>query len=130
MYHFDEAINKSDRKPRLEKYNQSDLIYDTNHSFYKYHDIKKFDNLSSRSKWSFLFFFNDLNKSNKLKIQKEQAKEKKTNLYDTISELCNNLLETSCDEYHNLWNAKRSKIDPKYDIANKALDEIWLFWMV
>ena len=33
MYHFDEAINKSDRKPRLEKYNQSDLIYDTNHSF-------------------------------------------------------------------------------------------------
>ena len=77
MYHFDEAINKSDRKPRLEKYNQSDLIYDTNHSFYKYHDIKKFDNLSFRSKCSLLLFFNDLNKSNKLKIQIEQAKEKK-----------------------------------------------------
>ena len=49
------------KKPTLKKYNKSDLIYDVKHSFYKY-DLKKFDNLSLKSKYSFLDkCFNDLN---------------------------------------------------------------------
>ena len=60
-------------------YNKADLIYNTNHSFYRYLIIKKFDNLSVESKYSSLAeFSNDLNKFNKLKIQKEKI-EKKTN---------------------------------------------------
>ena len=37
------------KKPTLKKYNKSDLVYDSNHGFCKYHDIKKFDNLSLKS---------------------------------------------------------------------------------
>ena len=42
---------------------------------------------------------------------------------DTSSGLYNNLLETYFDEYYDLSDAKRSKIDPKYDHANSTLDE-------
>ena len=44
--------------------------------------------------YSFLIrFFNDLDKSNKLMPQKEETKEKKTNVYNTASELYNDFLE-------------------------------------
>ena len=44
--------------------------------------------------YSFLIrFFNDLDKSNKLMPQKEETKEKKTNVYNTASELHNDFLE-------------------------------------
>ena len=70
-------------------------------SFYKYGDIKKIDNLSLESNYSFLAnFLNDL-KMNFLNI----------------------LIETNFDEYYDLSDAKRSKIDPKYDPANLRLDE-------
>ena len=44
--------------------------------------------------YSFLTgLFNDLDKSNKIKTQKEETNEKKTNLYDTAEELYNDSLE-------------------------------------
>ena len=50
-------MNKYDKKPTLRKYNKSN---DSNYNFYKYHDVKKFENLSFKSKYSFLVnFFND-----------------------------------------------------------------------
>ena len=80
----DETINKDDKKPTLKKYTKSD----SNHSFYKYRGIKKFDKLSLKSKYSFLAdFFNDLDKFNRLKPQIEKATEKKTNVFNTASEL-------------------------------------------
>ena len=68
-----EKITKKE-KPTLESYSKSDLIYNSSYSFFKcYCDCKKFDNLSFKSKSSFLAeFFNDLNKCNKLKTQKEK----------------------------------------------------------
>ena len=48
-----ERINKYHKKPTLKKYNKLNLIYDSSHSFYKCHGIKKFDNLSFRWKYSF-----------------------------------------------------------------------------
>ena len=42
-------------------------------------------------------------------------KKKKTNVYDTSSELYNDLPVTYCDECHDISDAKRSKIDPKHD---------------
>ena len=58
--------DKSDEKeePTLKKYNKPGLIYSSKYSFNKYYcDSKKFDNLSFKSKYSFLAeFFNDLNK--------------------------------------------------------------------
>ena len=49
-------------KATLENYNKSDLICNSNYSFYKYcRDMKKFDHLSLKSKHSFLAnFFDDL----------------------------------------------------------------------
>ena len=75
-------------------------MYDSNHSFYKYyHDLKQFDNLSFKSKASFLAnIFDDLDKFDNLKPQKEKTKEKKTNMYDSVSELYNDLLGTYFDK--------------------------------
>ena len=40
----DETINKDDDKtPTIKKYNKSNLIYNSNHSFYKYQNFNKFD---------------------------------------------------------------------------------------
>ena len=57
-------------------YNKSDLIYNSKYCYYKYYrDSKKFDNLSLKTKYFFLaHFFNDLNKFNGLKTQKEKTK--------------------------------------------------------
>ena len=64
---FDETINK---KSRLKNYSKSDLIYETNHSFFKYYrDRKKFDNFSFKSTYSFLAeFLNDIDKVSDLKL--------------------------------------------------------------
>ena len=83
-----QGLNKlfvSDEKEEpvtVKKYNKSDLIYNSKYIFYKYYRyVKKFDNLSFKSKYSFLFeFFNDLNKFNNLKTQKENAKKEKNKL--------------------------------------------------
>ena len=74
---LDKVIEKE--KLTLKMYNKLNVIYDSNFSFFKYYcDIKKFDNLSSKSMYSFLIrFFNDLDKFNKLKPQKEETKRKK-----------------------------------------------------
>ena len=74
---LDKVIEKE--KLTLKMYNKLNVIYDNNFSFFKYYcDIKKFDNLSSKSMYSFLIrFFNDLDKFNKLKSQKEETKRKK-----------------------------------------------------
>ena len=70
-YDFDKIIKKN--------YSTSNLIYAANHNFYKYYrDRKKFDSLSSKSKYSFLNrFFVDLDKLNNLNPQKESTKERK-----------------------------------------------------
>ena len=61
VYEFDKI--ESDKNPIVKKYNKLDLIYDSIHDFYEYNKIKKFKNLSCKSKYSFLVgFFNDLNK--------------------------------------------------------------------
>ena len=91
IYQFNEKIKK---KPTLKKRNKSALIYNNKYSFYKYYrDSKKIENLSLESKYSFLAkYYNDLDKFSKLKLQKQKTRKKKTNIYDTSSELYNDLL--------------------------------------
>ena len=91
IYQFNETIKK---KPTLKKRNKSALIYNNKYSFYKYYrDSKKIENLSLESKYSFLAkHYNDLDKFSKLKLQKQKTRKKKTNIYDTSSELHNDLL--------------------------------------
>ena len=91
IYQFNETIKK---KPTLKKRNKSALIYNNKYSFYKYYrDSKKIENLSLESKYSFLAkHYNDLDKFSKLKLQKQKTRKKKTNIYDTSSELYNDLL--------------------------------------
>ena len=71
----DETINKDGKKPTLKNYKKSDLIYESNHSFYKYHGIGKFNNLSLKSNYPFLvIFFNDLDKFDRLIPKKAKWK--------------------------------------------------------
>ena len=42
-----------DKKPTVKEYNRSNLIYNSNHNFYKYCNVKKIDNLSFKSKYLF-----------------------------------------------------------------------------
>ena len=74
-------IFRSDGKEELtfKTYNKSDPICNSKYSFHKYyHDSKKFNNFSFKSKYSSLFnFFRDLNKFNKLKTQKEKNRKEK-----------------------------------------------------
>ena len=67
-------------------------------------------------------FFNDLNKFNKLKTQKEKTKKKKANVYDTASDLCNDFLGIYFDQCNELPDAKRNKMQPKYDHDNLFLE--------
>ena len=79
--------------------------------------------LSLESQYSFIASFsNDLDKFSRLKGQKEKTNEK-ANVYNTASELCNDLLEIYFDEYYDLLYSKKSKMDPKCDPANLTLDE-------
>ena len=89
---FDETINK---KSTIKNYNKLDLIYDTNHSFFKYYrDDKKSHNLSLESKHSFLAdFSDDTYKCNDVKPQNKNTKNKKANVYGKISELYNTFLD-------------------------------------
>ena len=65
-------------KIKKRNYSKSNLIYDANHSFYKYYrDRKNFDGLSFKSKHSFVSnFFVDLDQLNNLNPHKEITKEK------------------------------------------------------
>ena len=66
-------------EPKLKNYNKSNVTYNIKHSFYKfYRDSKKFDNLSFKSKYSFLHeFFKYLNEFKKLKTRKQESEKKK-----------------------------------------------------
>ena len=86
VHEFDGIISKDDQKPTSKKYDKSDVIYKTNHSFYKYQDTKKIEGLSFKSKYYFpTNFSNDLERFSKLEPQKEKTKEKKSNVHNTAS---------------------------------------------
>ena len=79
--------------------------------------------LSFKSKYSFLVdFYYDLEKLDWLDPQKEHTKTKKMNVYDATSELYNELLKIYLDKYYDFSDARRSKMDPKYDPINLMLD--------
>ena len=64
-------------KPARVRYSKSGLIYDSNHSFYKYFCYKeKFNRLSLKPKHSFLVDLNKLNKINPQKIKNKREKNK------------------------------------------------------
>ena len=109
FFEFDKIIKKEE--PMFKNYSKSNLIYNGKYSFYKYYlDSKKFDNLSVKSKYSFLHkFFYDLSKFKILKITKQETEKKKPNMHDRASELYNELLETYFDEYYYLSHAKTKK---------------------
>ena len=116
-YEFDKIIKK-------ENYSKSNPIYDANHSFYRYYcDRKKFGNLSSKSKDSFLNeFFGDLDKLNNLNPQKESINKRKINVYDKASELYNDFPGIYHHKYFELQNDKRKKIESNCDPEDLFLD--------
>ena len=62
-------------KISLKNYNRSDLIYNEKYNFYKYHDIRKFNDLYFQPKYAFLVsFYQDLKKPKNLEPQKGCAK--------------------------------------------------------
>ena len=45
-------------------------------------------------------------------------------MYDTVSQLFDDFLQTYFDEYYDLSDVERIRIDPKYDPVNLKLDEL------
>ena len=77
----DETINKEEKynnkKQTNKKYDRQNFRCNSNHSFYKYHKIKIFDNLPFQSKYSFLIgFFNDLEKFDRIDLQRKHKNKK------------------------------------------------------
>ena len=108
-------------KPDSQKYNRSTLIYDSKHSFYPYLNIKSFSTFSPTSKYSILLlFFNDLNKFNSLNPQ--SIKERKVSVYDNTPELYNEYLEIYFGQYMALLDARKRKLENKYNPINLFLD--------
>ena len=105
-YEADKIIKR--KKPTLENYSKLDLIYDANHSFFKYYrDRKKIYDLS---KHSFLNeFFDDLDKLKNLNPEKGSIKDKNINVHDKASELYNNFLGIFYHKYYELSDDKRKK---------------------
>ena len=102
-YEFDNIIKKE--KPIHENYSKSNLIYNSNYSFYR--DSKKLDNLSLESKHLLLAgFFDYLNKFNKLNPRKKHKRGK--NVYAKASDLYNDFIAIYFDEYNEL-DARRKK---------------------
>ena len=95
----DEKINK---KLIPKEYNKSDLIYNTNHSFYDYYrNSKKFDKLLPKSKTLILRnFLNEIDKFSDL-ISRMTTQGKKR-VFDKVSVLYNNFLGKYFDEYYDL----------------------------
>ena len=118
----DKTINKDGKKSTLQKYNKSDLICDSKHSFYKYHYINKCNNCSFESKYKDLIsFYQDLNELSKGKSTNEHTKEEKKNMYNNASELYNVLLRMYFGEYMNLSYSKQLRFDPDYCPKNLLL---------
>ena len=106
---FDETINKISA---FESYSKSDLIYDTNYRFFEYYrDNKNIDNLSFKSKHSFLAeFLNDIDKFSDLKPRNKNTKKKKAKVHDTDSELYNKFLDKYFDEYYDLEKRNKRRV--------------------
>ena len=107
IIHYD-----SGRNYHKNDYRKSNLIYDANHSFYKcYRDRKKFDNISFKSKHSFLNeFFDELDELNNLSQQNESTKERKINMHDKASELYIEFLEIYYYKYYELSGHKKNRV--------------------
>ena len=88
-----ETFNKKNRKVLTkQRYIKSNLIYNYKHSFYKYSDIKIYDNLSFDSKHKYLLVFKlDWEILIRQKLQKKH-KRRKAKVYDTAFEIYNELL--------------------------------------
>ena len=118
-FEFDKTIKRE--KPTDGNCSNSNLIYNADHSYYKYYrDSKKIDNLSFKWKYSFqVEFFEDLNKLNNSNPQKESTKVENVN--DNASELYNEYLEIYFDECKTLSDAQKRKLDSKCDPINLFL---------
>ena len=88
------------------KYNKSNLIYDSKYTFNRYRDIKKFDSLSFKSKYSHLKkFFVGLKRLNTLQRKHESNKNKCA--WWSFTEPC----EIYLDENEGFSDSEKIKID-------------------
>ena len=55
-------------------------------------------------------------------MQKERIQKEIINIYDKASDLCYDFVEIYFDEYKELLNAKRNKMQPKYDTVSLFLE--------
>ena len=119
---YTDKFNKIIKK---EKY-KSNLIYDTNHSFYRhYRDTKNFNKISFKSMG---YLLND--KLDNLNPQKENTCEKKMNMYDKASELYNDFPQIYYYKCYKLSDEKRKNIESKYNPKYLSFDgydySMWL----
>ena len=86
-------------KATFKKYNRSNLVYESQYSFYEYYNIHRFNIMSSESKYPILLsFYNNLNKFNNINPRKERTKEEKSAVHNNASELYNEYLGLYFDQ--------------------------------
>ena len=115
------SLEQKNKYQKLKKNKRSNLIYDSRHNFYEYYNNKLLNNSRSslESKYPFLLsFYSDLNKFNNLNPQKESTKERKVSVYDNASQLYSECLGVCFDQYMTLSDAKKRKLDNKYEHKN------------
>ena len=102
-------MNESLIKQEKKKYNKSNLIYN-GLRFYSNSGDRTFDNLSFKSKYSYLLsFYDDLEKLVRMKTTKLDKINVKERVYNTVGELYNKRFENYYDEYNKLSDVKKIK---------------------
>ena len=98
------------------EFNKSDLIYNTNHSFYNYYrNSEEFYKCSPESKALVIrdFLINDINKLSDLKPRHDNTRKRKTEVFDKVSELYNSFLDKCFYEYYDLPSEKKKELGPE-----------------
>ena len=129
-FEFDKTIEKE--KPTIEKYNRSNLIYNSKFSFYEYYSIN-FNSLSLKSKFKVLSsLYNELIKFYTLTPKERKHKREKSDVFDNASQTYNEYLRTYFDQYMALSDVKKRKVGNKYDPANFFLVDVYNYndWFI
>ena len=112
------------KKPTSKNYNKLDLIYNSKYTFYEYHGINGFNDLSFESKYNDLVLRHQvLKKFDSPEPHKGHTKEKKSIVNGKVSKLYNEILEIYFDQYNNFSVAKTKRIGFKHYLKNFFLED-------
>ena len=113
----EETVAIKKEKPAMA--DKSKLIYNSKYSFSDYSNVRKCYDLSFMTKYDKLLpFYHRLNEFRKFNPRTEKLKIKKKSVYKNVVKLFNTLLAIYFNEYNNITDEEKEKMDEKYDPSN------------